>query len=109
MITILFQGMAAESDPTGGFPSNPFDSGDGGKIGAPGEERRFIDGPKIPLSEIFSLVRHSKLSLIKQALDYLPNKAYDKTLTQVGCRSLAIFFSGYAHFHHICRNFQLTY
>ena len=42
-----------------------------------------IDGPKIPLSELMSLVRHSKLSLVKQALDYLPNKTFDKTLVQV--------------------------
>lgn len=47
-----------------------------------GNDRRIIDGPKIPLAELFSLVRHSKVSLIKEALDYLPNKKFDKSLVQ---------------------------
>lgn len=46
-------------------------------------EDRLIDGPKIPLSELFSLVRHSKFSLLKDALDYLPTKPFDKSLIQV--------------------------
>lgn len=32
------------------------------------------------LQELFSLVRHSKVSLIKEALDYLPSKKFDKSL-----------------------------
>lgn len=47
------------------------------------EAREHIDGPKIPLSELFSLVRHSKFSLIKDAIDYLPNKTFDTSLVQV--------------------------
>ena len=50
---------------------------------AGGNDRRIMDGPKIPLPELFSLVRHSKISLIKDALDYLPNKKFDKSLVQV--------------------------
>ena len=45
--------------------------------------RQNIDGPKITLDELFSLVRHSKFSTIKEALDYLPNKKFDPTLVQV--------------------------
>ena len=49
----------------------------------PGDTNRVTeDGPKLPLNELFSLVRHSKFSLIKEALDYLPNKKFDKTLVQ---------------------------
>lgn len=42
-----------------------------------------IDGPQISLAELFSLVRHSKYSLLKEALDYLPNKDFDKSLVKV--------------------------
>ena len=44
-----------------------------------------IEGPQISLTELFSLVRHSKYSLIKEALDYLPNKDFDKSLVKVCC------------------------
>jgi pimeloyl-ACP methyl ester carboxylesterase/CheY-like chemotaxis protein len=67
-------------DPNAGLPSNPF-TGDAGK-GDMGD-RRFIDGPKAPLSELFSYVRHAKLNLLKEALDYLPNKPFDPSLVQV--------------------------
>jgi pimeloyl-ACP methyl ester carboxylesterase/CheY-like chemotaxis protein len=72
-------------DPNAGFPSNPF-SGDEGR-GDMGD-RRFIDGPKVPLLELFSYVRHAKINLLKEALDYLPNKPFDPSLVQVGsyCR-----------------------
>jgi hypothetical protein len=42
-----------------------------------------IDGPNVPIEELISLVRHSKLAQIKDALDYLPNKKFDKSLVQV--------------------------
>lgn len=67
------------------FPNNPFqpEGGEsGGGIGGPGEDRRFIDGPKVSLQELFSFVRHSKLTLLKEAVDYLPNKKFDKTLVK---------------------------
>ncbi len=47
------------------------------------DENKNLDGPKISINELFSLVRHSKFSFIKEALDYLPNKKFDKTLVQV--------------------------
>lgn len=47
------------------------------------EDRRSIDGPSIGLEELFSLVRHSKFSLLKEALDYLPDKSFDKSLVRV--------------------------
>ena len=34
------------------------------------------------LQELFSFVRHSKFGLIKDAIDYLPNKPFDKSLIQ---------------------------
>ena len=42
-----------------------------------------MDGPSVTIAELVSYVRHSKFSLIKEALDYLPNKPFDKTLVQV--------------------------
>lgn len=68
------------------MPANPFQSGPGGTAmgtSGPDDDRSMIDGPKIPLSELFSLVRHSKFTLIKEAIDYLPNKTFDKSLVQV--------------------------
>lgn len=44
---------------------------------------RAIDGPKISIQELFSLVRHSKFGLLKEAVDYLPTKPFDKSLVQV--------------------------
>ena len=77
---------------------NPFISkpaGDDNDAG--GNDRRIMDGPKIPLPELFSLVRHSKISLIKDALDYLPNKKFDKSLIQVRiciCLIICLFTMG---------------
>jgi hypothetical protein len=42
-----------------------------------------MDGPQISQTELFSLVRHSKYTLLKEALDYLPNKDFDKSLVKV--------------------------
>eukprot|EP01032_Pedospumella_encystans_P014447 gene14447-16588_t len=61
---------------------NPFKTG-GPQAGGVSAEDMMIDGPKIPIEELISLVRHSKLATIKEALDYLPNKKFDKTLVQV--------------------------
>jgi hypothetical protein len=81
--------------------NNPFKSGTansgggpgGGGAGPGGDDDAMIDGPNIPIEELISLVRHSKLATIKDALDYLPSKKFDKSLVQV--RSLLftpIFF-----------------
>ena len=59
---------------------NPFQTGPGDVAAV---EDPNIDGPKIPIEELLSLVRHSKLAQIKSALDYLPNKKFDKALIQV--------------------------
>lgn len=64
-------------------PENPFKGAAGTASQDAQGDRRQIDGPKIPLQELFSLVRHSKLALIKEALDYLPSKKFDKSLVQV--------------------------
>jgi hypothetical protein len=40
-------------------------------------------GPKITLAELLSLTRHSKFSYIQEALDYLPDKPFDKALVKV--------------------------
>ena len=48
----------------------------------PGDDWRQTDGPKVPLSELFSYVRNAKISLLKAALDYLPTKKFDKSLVQ---------------------------
>ena len=64
-------------DESQNFPKNPF---------KPNEEddgQDITDGPNIALHDLFSLVRHSKLAQIKAAIDYLPNKAFDKALVQV--------------------------
>ena len=55
----------------------------GQSSGDSGNDRRVIDGPKVSLAELMSLVRHSKVSLIKEALDYLPSKKFDKSLVKV--------------------------
>jgi hypothetical protein len=47
------------------------------------EDTRLVEGPRIPLPELFSYVRHSKFSMLKEAIDYLPNKPFDKSLVQV--------------------------
>lgn len=71
-----------EGDGPNGETENPFtktpvpDQSGGGA----GNDRRIMDGPKVSLLELFSLVRHSKVSLIKEALDYLPSKKFDKSL-----------------------------
>jgi len=43
---------------------------------------RTIDGPKVSLSELLSIVRHSKFSSLKDSIDYLPSKPFDKSLVQ---------------------------
>lgn len=63
-------------------------NGPGGSSGGGGgpsgmDEDAMIDGPGVPIEELISLVRHSKLPQIKDALDYLPNKKFDKSLVQV--------------------------
>jgi hypothetical protein len=40
-------------------------------------------GPKVTLPELLSLTRHSKFNYLKDALDYLPDKVFDKALVQV--------------------------
>ena len=47
------------------------------------DDRKKMDGPKISVDELFSLVRHSKFSTIKEALEYLPTKKFDPMLVQV--------------------------
>jgi hypothetical protein len=71
--------IAPDEDPIGTFPDNPFNT----KDNVNSVDRRNMDGPSISIDEILSLVRHSKLSLLKEALDYLPNKPFDKSLIQV--------------------------
>ena len=44
---------------------------------------RLIEGPRVNLTELLSIVRHSKFTLLKEALDYLPNKSFDKSLVRV--------------------------
>jgi pimeloyl-ACP methyl ester carboxylesterase/CheY-like chemotaxis protein/uncharacterized membrane protein YgcG len=70
-----------DEDPIGTFPENPFAGP--GEQPLPGQDRRHMDGPSVTIAELVSYVRHSKFSLIKEALDYLPNKPFDKTLVQV--------------------------
>lgn len=81
------QVLQSDEDNSKTIPANPFDKDT--KSGA--EDRNHIDGPKIPLTELFSLVRHSKLSLLKEALDYLPSKSFDKSLVQVIWYLLIVF------------------
>jgi len=66
---------------SGGVQRPNFDgvSSDGGADAAD----RTMEGPKVSLQELFSLVRHSKFSLLKEAIDYLPTKPFDKSLIQV--------------------------
>lgn len=47
------------------------------------QDRLMAEGPKIGLDELFSIVRHSKYPLLKEALDYLPRKDFDKSLVSV--------------------------
>lgn len=46
------------------------------------DEDRNINGPKVSLAELLSLTRHSKFAQIKDAIDYLPNKSFDRSLVQ---------------------------
>ena len=73
--------MAPDDDESQNFPANPFQPGEGGE--GSGVEDRMIDGPRIPIEELMSLVRHSKLAAVRDAIDYLPNKPFDKALVQV--------------------------
>lgn len=51
--------------------------------GATEQDQLMAEGPKITLEELFSIVRHSKFSLLKEALDYLPRKDFDNSLVSV--------------------------
>lgn len=84
-LTPHFQTIAPDLDDGVNIASNPFKSGGpgGGGAGGMSDEDLMIDGPKIPIEELISLVRHSKLATIKEALDYMPNKKFDKSLVQV--------------------------
>ena len=78
-------GSEGRSDPFSRLGDNGADSdlllGTVGKL--PGESMQQAGAvPKISLEELFSLVRHSKFSLLKEALDFLPNKKFDPTLIQ---------------------------
>eukprot|EP00981_Chlorochromonas_danica_P002157 scaffold428_cov168-Ochromonas_danica.AAC.22 len=53
-----------------------------GSSNRPEEDSRIIEGPRVSIQELFSYVRHSKLSMLKEAIDYLPNKPFDKSLVQ---------------------------
>ncbi len=44
----------------------------------PGDSRTMLEGPKISIEELFSIVRHSKLSVLRDSLDYLSTKPFDK-------------------------------
>lgn len=39
--------------------------------------------PKISLPELVTLVRHSKYSKVKEALDYIPTKKFDPSVIEV--------------------------
>jgi hypothetical protein len=65
------------------FAAQPGDGGAGAGASG-GAEARNIDGPKVSLEELMSYVRNSKVNLLKEALDYLPTKKFDKSLVQVG-------------------------
>ena len=68
--------------------------------GGPGEEEwRRPDGPKVPLSELFSYVRNAKLSLLKTSLDYIPTKKFDKSLIQAAYipETGTVYVEGYEH------------
>jgi hypothetical protein len=55
----------------------------GSNGGVDDAQDRVVEGPKVPLSELFSFVRHSKFNLLKDAIDFLPTKPFDKSLVQV--------------------------
>lgn len=83
--------MAPDADEGVNLNNNPFKQGGASSgasaalAGMPGaDEEAMLDGPNIPIEELISLVRHSKLATIKEALDYMPNKKFDKALVQVG-------------------------
>ena len=76
------QFISPDEDDGVNISANPFKNGGPGGPGSSVEDM-MIDGPKIPIEELISLVRHSKLATIKDALDYMPNKKFDKSLVQV--------------------------
>ena len=65
------------------FAAQPGEGGAGAGASG-GTETRNVDGPKVSLEELMSYVRNSKVNLLKEALDYLPTKKFDKSLVQVG-------------------------
>lgn len=90
VLSLLAQVIAPDAEDGVNLSANPFRPGSDGPKG-PGtgggpsglDEDAMIDGPGVPIEELISLVRHSKLAQIKDALDYLPNKKFDKSLVQV--------------------------
>jgi hypothetical protein len=66
-----------ESSPT----TRSFASLDSGSMVASGPDARVA--PKISLGELVTLVRHSKYSQVKEALDYLPTKRFDPSVIEV--------------------------
>ncbi len=71
--------LGADENAPPDFPANPFKPN--GDTTTGDDSNR--EAPKVPLSELMSLTRHSKFAIIKEALDYLPNKKFDKTLIKV--------------------------
>ena len=77
--------IVAPDAPEQFFPEMTHYEDSGASAAAPGgvgDDRRIIDGPKLSLEELFSLVRHSKFTLLKEALDYLPNRDFDNSLVR---------------------------
>jgi hypothetical protein len=64
-------------------------AGGGGGGGGGGDNLQISNGdagisaPKITFPELISLTRHSKFNYLQEALDYLPDKPFDKTLVKV--------------------------
>lgn len=76
--------LAPDEDETANYPANPFEGGLGDtSTGGGSLDDRMIDGPKVSIEELMSLVRHSKLPAVRDAIDYLPNKPFDKALVQI--------------------------
>jgi len=99
LLFILKQVISPDEDDGVNISVNPFKTG-GPQAGGMSAEDMMIDGPKIPIEELISLVRHSKLATIKEALDYLPNKKFDKTLVQVRFKCSVLWSYLFLHYSH---------
>jgi hypothetical protein len=55
----------------------------GGSASAALLDGELAKGPKVSFQDLVSLTRHSKFVELKEALDYLPDKLFDKTLVKV--------------------------